>query len=544
MAVLTKIQIIAKIDLYILENTTGSITAVQLNEILNDITDSYADGGATLVASDSAKLQGLTKAELYAEFLIALQNGSEFTNFQDIIDSINDSVTTSLASKADLVGGTIPDAQIPAGITRDSELAAALAALVNASPATLDTLNELALALGNDPNFATTMTTALANKMDKFKFEFASKGAVGAVNIFEPTLAEIQNFANNLIIRDKFIHYTSTATNTDPNTHLYYADKLGLVLLVQSNKVIDDLGLSLESKADLVGGTIPDSQIPAGITRDSELAAALAALVNASPTTLDTLNEIALALGNDRNFATTITTALANKIDKYAFAFASSTTVGAVDVNNPTIAELATWNAANGNNRNKHIKYTGTSISSDIAKYVYYIDNSGEVLKVYGNKKVLFISESKFATLAGTLPTTTEATRTLATATGVNYVTLSGAVNAVNSCVFALRVPDDYNGGGFFNVLYTFAAGSTLNFVLKGVFTKMDNSSVSDGIAVTVPTAFTTETNSPRKDIVLIPALTFIPGEIIYVRLWREANDVGDTSLSNLLLTGCEFKYN
>ena len=41
---------------------------------------------------------------------------------------------------------------------------AAVAALVNASPGTLDTLNELAVALGNDPNFATTITTALAGK--------------------------------------------------------------------------------------------------------------------------------------------------------------------------------------------------------------------------------------------------------------------------------------------------------------------------------------------------------------------------------------------
>ncbi|MDB2179564.1 hypothetical protein PMW64_06145, partial [Citrobacter farmeri] len=41
---------------------------------------------------------------------------------------------------------------------------AALAALVASSPAALDTLNELAAALGNDPNFATTMTNALANK--------------------------------------------------------------------------------------------------------------------------------------------------------------------------------------------------------------------------------------------------------------------------------------------------------------------------------------------------------------------------------------------
>lgn len=41
---------------------------------------------------------------------------------------------------------------------------AAVAALVNSSPAALDTLNELAAALGNDPNFATTITNALAGK--------------------------------------------------------------------------------------------------------------------------------------------------------------------------------------------------------------------------------------------------------------------------------------------------------------------------------------------------------------------------------------------
>lgn len=41
---------------------------------------------------------------------------------------------------------------------------AALAALVASSPAALDTLNELAAALGNDPNFATTIATALGNK--------------------------------------------------------------------------------------------------------------------------------------------------------------------------------------------------------------------------------------------------------------------------------------------------------------------------------------------------------------------------------------------
>lgn len=43
----------------------------------------------------------------------------------------------------------------------------AIAALVGSSPEALDTLNELAAALGNDPNFATTVTNQLAEKMTK-----------------------------------------------------------------------------------------------------------------------------------------------------------------------------------------------------------------------------------------------------------------------------------------------------------------------------------------------------------------------------------------
>lgn len=44
----------------------------------------------------------------------------------------------------------------------------AIASLVDTAPSTLDTLNELAAALGDDPNFATTMTNELAKKTDKF----------------------------------------------------------------------------------------------------------------------------------------------------------------------------------------------------------------------------------------------------------------------------------------------------------------------------------------------------------------------------------------
>lgn len=43
-----------------------------------------------------------------------------------------------------------------------------IADLLSSAPSTLDTLNELAAALGNDPNFATTITNKIALKADKY----------------------------------------------------------------------------------------------------------------------------------------------------------------------------------------------------------------------------------------------------------------------------------------------------------------------------------------------------------------------------------------
>ncbi|EIE3192248.1 tail fiber protein [Escherichia coli] len=61
---------------------------------------------------------------------------------------------------------------------------AAIAALVDSSPDALNTLNELAAALGNDPNFATTMTNALAGKQPKDNTLSALAGLATAADRF------------------------------------------------------------------------------------------------------------------------------------------------------------------------------------------------------------------------------------------------------------------------------------------------------------------------------------------------------------------------
>ncbi len=61
---------------------------------------------------------------------------------------------------------------------------AAVQALVDAAPGALDTLNELAAALGDDPNFATTVTNELGGKAD------ALRGVpTGAISLFTAATA-------------------------------------------------------------------------------------------------------------------------------------------------------------------------------------------------------------------------------------------------------------------------------------------------------------------------------------------------------------------
>jgi len=69
----------------------------------------------------------------------------------------------STALVTDIADGT--DVRGPAGEVSDAQLNAAISAVVGAAPTTLDTLKELSDALGADANFASTMATALGNRL-------------------------------------------------------------------------------------------------------------------------------------------------------------------------------------------------------------------------------------------------------------------------------------------------------------------------------------------------------------------------------------------
>ncbi|WP_252355921.1 phage tail protein, partial [Escherichia coli] len=110
--------------------------------------------------------------------LTALINGAPAT-LKEIAAAINNdpkfstTINNALALKAPLSSPALtgtPTAPTAAQSVNNTQIAttafvkSAIAAMVGSAPAALDTLNELAAALGNDPNFATTMLNALAGK--------------------------------------------------------------------------------------------------------------------------------------------------------------------------------------------------------------------------------------------------------------------------------------------------------------------------------------------------------------------------------------------
>ncbi|HHN6560656.1 TPA: tail fiber protein, partial [Escherichia coli] len=194
------------------------------------------------------QITGVPTASLTAKGITQLSSATNSTSevlaaTPKAVKSVKDLADTKAPIESPSLTGT-PTAPTAAQGTNSTQIAntafvkAAITALINGAPGTLDTLKEIAAAINNDPNFSTTINNALA-----LKAPLASPALTGVPTA--PTAAQGTN-------------------NTQIATTAY-------------------------------------------------VRAAISALVGSSPEALDTLNELAAALGNDPNFATTMTNALAGK---------------------------------------------------------------------------------------------------------------------------------------------------------------------------------------------------------------------------------------
>lgn len=122
------------------------------------------------------------------------------------------------------------------------------------------------------------------------------------------------------------------------------------------------------------------------LATESYVNTAVANLVDSSPTTLDTLNELAAALGDDANFATTVTNALSNKVDKINIAgenvtlsVGSSTQIPIISYNGQGQIVSTSTAALDLSTKVDKINITGATVGSVTAVPVITYNAQGQI---------------------------------------------------------------------------------------------------------------------------------------------------------------------
>ena len=199
---------------------TGTL---ELNDNLNDVTMtelSYLEGVTSSIQTQlDSKVSVIPEPDLSAQNdrldLVEAVNGFQDTAISSI-QTVNATQTTDISTNVSDIATNVTNIALKEDITandtklalkeditaNDTKLAlksdityvdAQISNLVDASPATLNTLNELAAALGDDPNYATTVSAQIGLKAPLANPTFTgtvagiTKGMVGLTNVDNTT---------------------------------------------------------------------------------------------------------------------------------------------------------------------------------------------------------------------------------------------------------------------------------------------------------------------------------------------------------------------
>ena len=208
---------------------------------------------------------------------------------------------------------------------------------------------------------------------------------------------------------------TKSTTDVVEGTNLYYTDarvqtKLGDVSghIIPDTDVTYDLGSSTHKFRDLylsgnsiiLGGiTLTESSgellvTPTGGGSNNTFATetfvntAIANLVDTAPTTLDTLNELAAALGDDANFSTTITNSIATKL-----ALSGGTMSGDIDMANNELLNV-NYITFNDPGPNEGLRWTGGNIEIFESPDDLTTNTAGNLQVTYSGTRRLSVSNT------------------------------------------------------------------------------------------------------------------------------------------------------
>lgn len=285
---------------------------------------------------------------------------SYFKNLEDLGGSLDDYVPVDTKGQVNGVASLDAQGRVPLS---------QLGNLIDGAPGALDTLNELAAAIEDDATFASTMLVALSQKASLTQLSDHTAATINVHGIADTALLATKVYTDGKASDAETAAITAagTAADTKISTHNSQTTNVHGIAntsLLATMSYVD----TAETDAVTAAGTAADSKIAtavAALTKSSvglgnvdntsdankpvstAQAAAIAtakseaiadatsqvnAVIASAPAALNTLDELAAALGDDANFATTVTNGLAAKAPINTPTFTGLVTVAASGV--------------------------------------------------------------------------------------------------------------------------------------------------------------------------------------------------------------------
>ena len=254
-------------ELYLISGEPDIITGVKGNK-----ETTYRTGNVNLTPADIGALPDTTEIPTVPTNIGAFDNDVGYiTQHQSLTDYPKKTELANVATSGDYTDlintPTIPSTD---GLATETYVQNKIAEVVNSAPGTLDTLNELAQALGNDPNFATTMATELGKKANTANL--ATVATSGSYNDLSdtPTIPSVGN--GTLTIQKNGTSagtFTANAT-TDKTINIIVPTKVSeLTDDVVKGKYLSLTGGTMTGNININNKTITNLKTP---TADTEAA--------------------------------------------------------------------------------------------------------------------------------------------------------------------------------------------------------------------------------------------------------------------------------
>jgi hypothetical protein len=328
--------------------------------------------------------------------------------------------------------------------------------MIAGAPGLLNSLDEIAAAIGDDPAFFTTVATGLATKAPLASPTFT--GTVSGVTKAHVGLGNVDNTTDAA-------KPVSTATQTALDAKA-------------SNTAL----ANHEADTTNIHGIADTSALATKTYADNAASTAVAAVIDSAPGALDTLNELAAALSDDASYATTITNALALKAP-----LASPTFTGTVS--GVTKSHVGLGSVDNTSDANKPVS-TATQTELDLKAPIANPTFTGSVSGV--TKAMVGLSDVD--NTSDTLKPLSDATITaLALKAPKESPTFTGTVTLPANTISTVHLSDDSVGTN------EIADGAVTNIKLAGSIAQTKVTDLVSDLALKAPLASPALTGTPSS---------------------------------------------